>query len=456
MSIQKSTEPGNRPRPGRRALLTGGAVSLAAAAGATLGGVRPASAQTYTQDAAQAIPSGETSWVDVQTYGADPTNTTDSTSAFQSALNAVASAGGGVLYIPVGQYLITSTLAWTSGHSLMILGDGEDASVINRASATAPFHTFDIQNSGGVTVQNLNIVNTVSAANFNDDQVGLYFQACTRVRLENVHINSSTNRVNIAVKLNNVNTTSIIGCDLRGYVNALYIYGGTAVVDCIASAFFTNPGSGVANSGNVAVIATSGTLHLTNCETNGGDHGLVLNGSSGSAAFVFINDLEINNCMGDAVVLNFGSEFWANQLWCSNQTIANSAGAYNGISVGPNFTGWMVIDNSTFQHYSGTGITIQGGRSYWITNSSFSGCCGHADNIYYDIYLAGCRDILISGCHFDIEPFNSMNTPNAAVCVSSGVSNVIITANQFATSGYHTGSLINNGTNVVNSANLGA
>jgi hypothetical protein len=110
----------------------------------------------------------------------------------------------------------------------------------------------------------------------------------------------------------------------------------------------------------------------------------------------------------------------------------------------------MVIDNSTFQHYSGTGITIQGGQSYWITNTSFSGCCGHASNIYYDIYLAGCKDILISGCHFDVEPFNSMNTPNAAVCVSSGVSNVIITANQFATSGYHTGALINNGTNVVN------
>jgi hypothetical protein len=122
-------------------------------------------------------------------------------------------------------------------------------------------------------------------------------------------------------------------------VNALYIYGGTAIIDCIASAFFTNPGSGVANSGNVALIATSGTLHLTNCETNGGDHGLVLNGSSGSAAFVFINDFEINNCMGDAVVLDYGSEFWANQLWCSNQTIANSAGAYNGITVDPNFAG---------------------------------------------------------------------------------------------------------------------
>jgi hypothetical protein len=49
-----------------------------------------------------------------------------------------------------------------------------------------------------------------------------------------------------------------------------------------------------------------------------------------------------------------------------------------------------------------------------------------------------------------------MNTPDAAVCVSSGVSNVIITANQFASSGYHNGPLINKGTNIVTSANLGA
>jgi Pectate lyase superfamily protein len=444
--MQKNTETEKRPRPGRRALLTGGAVTLAAVAGATLGGTRSASAE---------VASGETAWVDVQDYGADPTGAASSNTAFSEALTAVANAGGGVLYIPVGEYLIESTLSWTSADSLMIIGDGEDASIIKRASAT-PFHTFNIQNSGGVTVQNLNIVNTVSATNFTDDQVGLYFGACDRVRLQNVHISSSADRVNIAVKLNDVTTTSIIGCDLRGYVNALYISGGSVVVDCIASAFYTNSASGVANSGNVSMIASAGTLHVTNCETNGGDHGLVLNGSSGGDAFVFINDFEINNSVGDAVVLDYGSQFWANQLWCSNQGISNSAGAYNGITVGSGYTGWMVIDNSTFQHYSGTGITIGGGQSYWITNSSFSGCCGHASNIYYDIYLSGCSDILISGCHFDIEPFNSINAPNAALCVSSGVSNVIITANQFATSGYHTGALINNGTNVVTSANLGA
>ena len=58
--------------------------------------------------------------------------------------------------------------------------------MINRASATAPFHTFDIQSPGGVTLQKLSILNSVSAANFADDQVGLYFGACSRVRPENV------------------------------------------------------------------------------------------------------------------------------------------------------------------------------------------------------------------------------------------------------------------------------
>src|SRR6185437_5637050 len=110
-----------------------------------------------TRRTAQTVPIGQTAWINVVAdFNADPTNASDSTQAFKNALSALASAGGGVLYIPAGEYMITSTLPWTSGHSLMILGDGEDASMINRASAIAPFHTFDIQNSGGVTVQNLN------------------------------------------------------------------------------------------------------------------------------------------------------------------------------------------------------------------------------------------------------------------------------------------------------------
>ena len=44
--------------------------------------------------------------VSVATYNADPTGVASSTAAFQSAIDAVAAAGGGVVYIPVGTYSV--------------------------------------------------------------------------------------------------------------------------------------------------------------------------------------------------------------------------------------------------------------------------------------------------------------------------------------------------------------
>jgi hypothetical protein len=43
----------------------------------------------------------------VATYGADPTGASDSTVAIQNAIDAAASAGGGVVYLPTGNYLIS-------------------------------------------------------------------------------------------------------------------------------------------------------------------------------------------------------------------------------------------------------------------------------------------------------------------------------------------------------------
>lgn len=44
---------------------------------------------------------------DVTGYGADPTGTTDSTSAIQSAINAAAAAGGGVVFLPAGEFRVS-------------------------------------------------------------------------------------------------------------------------------------------------------------------------------------------------------------------------------------------------------------------------------------------------------------------------------------------------------------
>lgn len=380
--------------------------------------------------------------------GADPSGTNDSTAAFQAALNALAAAGGGLLYIPAGSYLITSTLTWTSASSLSIAGDGEDASQINRASATAPFHTFDIRNvTGGVLVADLNILNSVSAASFADDQVGLYFGACMRVRLENVHINASTNRVNIAVEIDDCNTTSILACDLRGYVNAVYITNGSAVQDIVATALFTNSGSGQPLPGAVAVNGTTGTLHMTNVVTNGGEHGLIASGTGSHPSFFFLHDVEVNNTAGHGIYLETGSQFWGNQLWLSDQTVPYPSGVYHGIYFGSGYTGWAVIDNSTFQHWPGHGVFIDGGQSYWIGNSSFSGCSGNSAGTYDDINVAApVSELTIIGNHFDVEPFNNMAPPRSGVYLTSGVSGYSVTGNTFAPSGYGTAACVDGNT----------
>lgn len=396
-----------------------------------------ASAGVFTQLRAVA-------WVNVATqYSADPTGVVDATSAFQSALNFLATAGGGVLYIPTGEYLITATLTWTSSDSLMIVGDGADATIINRASSVAPFHSLDIRNvTGSVTVANLQVLNTVNAGSFADDQVGLYFSACNRVRLENVHINSSVNRVNIAVEFNNCTTCSVVTCDLRGYVNALLINGGTAVVDCVATSFSTNNGSGQTNAANVAMISSAATVHLTNCIANGGDHGLVLQGGSPDS-FLFVHDFEVNNCHGHAVVLATGAQAWLEQLWCSNQSIANNEAAYDGVHIASTYGGWAVIADSTIQHYSGNGISIGGGQSYWILDTSFSGCCGNASNTYDNLFVAASvSDVTIRGNHFDLEPFNTPNTPRSGVFITSGASNYQVYGNAFNASAYGTSSCV--------------
>jgi hypothetical protein len=59
VDARKNTEPAKQPSPARRTLLTGGAVGLAAVAGATLGGIQPASAAT--QDVTWITPTGDTS-----------------------------------------------------------------------------------------------------------------------------------------------------------------------------------------------------------------------------------------------------------------------------------------------------------------------------------------------------------------------------------------------------------
>lgn len=66
----------------------------------------------------------------VSGYGADPTGATDSTTAISSAITAAQSAGQGIVYLPRGTYLTTSTIT-VSQSGIYLVGDGLWATTIN-------------------------------------------------------------------------------------------------------------------------------------------------------------------------------------------------------------------------------------------------------------------------------------------------------------------------------------
>ncbi|HEY1914882.1 MAG TPA: glycosyl hydrolase family 28-related protein [Streptosporangiaceae bacterium] len=106
----KSPQKEGPPLRARRSVLTGGAVGLAAMAGAAIMSAPPAIAQTT------ATPS-VTDWLNVVNYGADPTGASDSTKAINQALVAAGNqtdannaVTGGVVYLPTGVYMTTAPL----------------------------------------------------------------------------------------------------------------------------------------------------------------------------------------------------------------------------------------------------------------------------------------------------------------------------------------------------------
>jgi hypothetical protein len=159
----------------RRSLLALGATGLLASGAAvalveTIGNPQASGAVSTIPD------TGTPDWVDVTSYGADPTGDSDSTAAFTSALEALASpspgttasptasptataspspatttgAGFGVIYIPAGTYKISRTLECTTV-PVYFVGDGAWATTISFTGTGDCFRVYDSSDYGSRT-----------------------------------------------------------------------------------------------------------------------------------------------------------------------------------------------------------------------------------------------------------------------------------------------------------------
>lgn len=85
---------------------------------------------TFADGTTQATaPRSGVTWLSVRDFGAVGDGTTNDTKAIQSTINQVLSAGGGVVYLPPGKYLISSQLK-IDGSNIALQGAGKDATTI--------------------------------------------------------------------------------------------------------------------------------------------------------------------------------------------------------------------------------------------------------------------------------------------------------------------------------------
>ena len=86
--------------------------------------------------------------IHVTTHGADPTGEMDSTASIQAALDEAGAAGGGVVWIPAGDYRIDGTLS-VSHPGVVLAGEGADASRLS-FTAVGPSDRSSLEFSGSL------------------------------------------------------------------------------------------------------------------------------------------------------------------------------------------------------------------------------------------------------------------------------------------------------------------
>ena len=125
-------------------------------------------------------------------YGAKGDGSTDDTIAIQAAITAVQNAGGGVVFFPVGTYIISSTLNVTAD-KVCLLGVGYGSALQTKSTFTATPMIW-VQGPGGAQyrfgfqINNLRLVNTVGSTSATGIQLdSTYYAVIANVWVQGIY-----------------------------------------------------------------------------------------------------------------------------------------------------------------------------------------------------------------------------------------------------------------------------
>ncbi len=407
--------------------------------------------------------------------GADPTGVADSKAAFQAALNAISANHGGTLYIPAGDYKLTSGLTYTSSYSLRIQGDGPQATRIHGVSTSGVYLDITGPNNEVVTTGNdgAHIIDGISYYNDTDatsPSTTNIFIRMTHVmygQISNVGVYTglATGRINQAIVLTNCKYVDTVNNMLFVLVNGVACTAtGTDKNEVCrirqTTIWQTDNGGNVATAAGILCYGRVLTLHISEVVCHHGPRALYCK-SDGTYAphLIFAYDFEPNNHSVAYVEL-------ADGLRVDMVNCFFSGGSYNGtipgLLVDSTFEGALYLTGCNIVSVPGHSIDIEGGKGYNITGCQFggSGIYKNAANTYDEIHIAGMTDhITIDACHFNTDGNSEYGTnkPRSALNVGSSVTNVsmINCKGPGSSTGYGTSAVIDASSTALLRGNIG-
>lgn len=367
---------------------------------------------------------GGLDWFDVKDFGATGNGSTDDTAAILAATAAANTQGGGIVYFPWGEYLVSATISVPPYVFLV----GETAISLNQFATPGTISRI-IASAGWAPTSTTGIVSILSLT------PGGWSQNTASCGLKNLFLDGSLN------SSGNLQGVNLVGPVYDVHLEDVFIW--KAPHDGITA-------SGQTEAGIVptfpyhqrydrVTVADCGSLGfgLTNFTDSSYVNCLAFGNSSGAG-------FNINNC-SNSVFTACRSEF--NEYGFA---IAGSAGsiAFTGCSTDQNIREGLYVNAATGQTAQGGGIIWSGGKLHADANGASS---GHT----YGIQINGSTvPVVICGTNVESGEYLSAYYPADALRIT-GASNVTVTGCvlQGVSAAYSAGT---GNTDVIMVGNLGA
>lgn len=227
--------------------------------------------------------------VSVKDFGAVGDGVADDTAEIQAALDAVYAAGGGTLYFPAGEYLVTSIVkVFASNISVVFKGAGKMATVLRKTGAsTTPIFDLSCTTSPGVTYSPICDMRIRGNAKAHD---GIRLTNWARFSLENVYVDACDIGINNRGSLVFVGKECTLVSNNTGYKSDAFNGVGANLYKFIGGSISANTTLGV-DLGNGEGFSFDGTDF----------------GGNGTTADLNTGAVLIRSSVDDAIGVSYGS-----------------------------------------------------------------------------------------------------------------------------------------------------